>query len=81
MPGVEAKGWQGIMVPAGTPGPIIDKLYTEMKKILALPEIRNQLIETGAEPGGETPEEFAAFIRADRERWRKWIVDAKIEPN
>ena len=81
MPGVEAKGWQGIMVPTGTPRPIIDKLYAEMKKVLALPEIRNQLIETGAEPGGETPEEFAAFIRADRERWKKWIVDARIEPN
>jgi tripartite-type tricarboxylate transporter receptor subunit TctC len=81
MPGVEAKGWQGIMVPAGTPHAIVERLYAEMKKVMATPEIRGQLIDTGAEVGGETPEEFAAFIRADRERWRKWVLDAHIEPN
>jgi tripartite-type tricarboxylate transporter receptor subunit TctC len=81
MPGVEAKGWQGIMVPAGTPRAIVDRLYTEMKKVMAAPDIRNPLVDTGAEVGGETPEEFAAFVQADRERWRKWIIDARIEPN
>ena len=81
MPAVDAKGWQGIMVPAGTPRPVIQRLYSEMKKVMATPEIRNQLIDTGAEPGGESPEEFAAFIHADRERWKKWITDARIEPN
>ena len=81
MPGVEAVGWQGVMVPAGTPRPIVQRLYVETKKVLALPEIRNPLIDTGAEVGGNTPEEFAAFIQADRERWKKWVTDARIEPN
>jgi tripartite-type tricarboxylate transporter receptor subunit TctC len=81
MPGVEAKGWQGVMVPAGTPKPIVDRLYAEMKKVMAMPDIKNPLVETGAEVGGETPEQFAAFIQADRERWKKWITDARIEPN
>ena len=81
MPGVEATGWQGIMVPAGTPRPVVQKLYAETKKVLALPEIRNPLVDTGAEIGGNTPEEFAAFVQADRERWKKWITDARIEPN
>jgi len=48
---------------------------------MAMPDIRNPLVETGAEVGGETPEQFAAFIQADRERWKKWITDARIEPN
>ena len=81
MPGVEAKGWQGIMVPAGTPKPIVDRLYAEMKKVMVMPDIKNPLVETGAEVGGESPEQFAAFIQADRERWKKWITDARIEPN
>jgi tripartite-type tricarboxylate transporter receptor subunit TctC len=80
MPDVDAKGWGGIMVPAGTPRPIVQRLAAEMKKVMASPEIRNQLIETGAEVGGESPEEFAAFVQADRERWKKWITDARIEP-
>ena len=81
MPGVDAKGWQGIMVPTGTPRPIIQRLHTELAKVLAVPELRAQLVDTGAEVGGEAPEEFAAFVAADRERWRKWINDARIEPN
>ena len=80
MPGIEAYGWQGLMVPAGTSRPIVNRLHAEMVKVLNTPEIRNPLIETGAEVGGNTPEEFAAFIRADRERWRKAIADSRIEP-
>ena len=80
MPEVDAKGWGGIMVPAGTPRPIVQRLAAEMKKVMSQPELRNQLIETGAEVGGESPEEFAAYIQADRERWRKWVSDARIEP-
>ena len=81
MPGVEAKGWQGVMVPAGTPRPVIQRLHAELKKVLATPEIRSQIVDTGAEIGGETPEEFAAFIATDRERWKKWIMEAGIQPN
>ena len=81
MPGVEAMGWQGIMVPTGTPRAIVQRLAVETKKVLAIPEIRNQLIDSGAEVGGNTPEEFTAFMQADRDRWKKWITDARIEPN
>jgi tripartite-type tricarboxylate transporter receptor subunit TctC len=81
IPGVEAKGWQGVMVPAGTPRPVVDRLHAEMKKVLATPEIRSAIVDTGAEIGGESPMEFAAFIASDRERWKKWITDARIEPN
>ena len=80
LPLIEGAGWQGVMVPAGTPRPIVNRLHAEVAKILAMPDVRNPLIETGAEVGGNTPEEFAAYIRADRERWKKAIGDAKIEP-
>jgi tripartite-type tricarboxylate transporter receptor subunit TctC len=81
MPGIEALGWQGLMVPVGTPGAIVNRLHAEMVKVLGAPEIRAPLVETGAEVGGNTPEEFAAFIRADRERWKKAIAEARIEAN
>jgi hypothetical protein len=50
-------------------------------RILALPEIRDPIIENGSEIGGNTPEEVAAFIGADRMRWKKALADARIEPN
>jgi tripartite-type tricarboxylate transporter receptor subunit TctC len=81
LPGFEAASWQGILVPAGTPRPIVARLHSEIVRILALPEIRDPIIENGSEIGGNTPEEFAAFIRADRMRWKKALADARIEPN
>jgi tripartite-type tricarboxylate transporter receptor subunit TctC len=78
--GVEGSSWQGIMVPAGTPRPIVNRLHAELVRVMALADVRNSILDTGSEVGGNTPEEFAAFIRADRERWRKAVADAKIEP-
>ena len=69
------------MVPVGTPRPIIQRLQAETAKALATPEIRKQLVETGAVVGGNSTEEFAAFVQADRERWKKALADSKIEPN
>jgi tripartite-type tricarboxylate transporter receptor subunit TctC len=69
------------MVPAGTPRAIVARLHREVVRILQMPEIRDPIVENGSEIGGNTPEEFAAFIRADRERWKKALADARIEPN
>lgn len=81
MPGIEAFAWQGIFLPAGTPREIVLQLQREIVRVVNLPEIRNPIIETGAVVGGSSPEEFAAFIRADRARWKKALADAKMEPN
>jgi tripartite-type tricarboxylate transporter receptor subunit TctC len=81
LPGFEAASWQGLMVPAGTPRAIVARLHREVVRILQMPEIRDPIVENGSEIGGNTPEEFAAFIRADRERWKKALADARIEPN
>jgi tripartite-type tricarboxylate transporter receptor subunit TctC len=77
---IEGSSWQGIMVPAGTPRPIVARLHAEIVRVLNLPDIRASILDTGSEVGGNTPEEFAAFIRADRERWRKAVAEAKVEP-
>jgi tripartite-type tricarboxylate transporter receptor subunit TctC len=81
LPGFEAASWQGVMVPAGTPRVIVARLHAEIVRALAHPDIRDPIVENGSEIGGNTPEEFAAFLRADRLRWKKALADAGIEPN
>jgi tripartite-type tricarboxylate transporter receptor subunit TctC len=78
LPGVEATGWNGICVPAGVPQPVINFLHRELVKALNDRVIREQMISTGANPGGERPDEFAAFIRAEVAKWGKVIKDAGI---
>jgi tripartite-type tricarboxylate transporter receptor subunit TctC len=79
--GVEGKGWMGVMVPLGTPEPIVVRLYTELARILKSPEVVEQWTSTGAEPGGGTPEEFAAYIREEYERWSQIARDRGIKAN
>jgi tripartite-type tricarboxylate transporter receptor subunit TctC len=77
-PGYEASSWYGILAPAGTPREIVMKLNTEFRKALEQPEVRKNLLAEGAEPVGGTPEQFAEYIRAEKERLGKVIRDAKI---
>jgi tripartite-type tricarboxylate transporter receptor subunit TctC len=65
VPGYDFTAWAGIAAPAGTPPPIIGRLYGEMAKILATPEAIQWFESFGIEPGGETPEAFAALVRAE----------------
>ena len=78
LPGVEATGWNGICAPAGVPRPVINLLHREVVKALNDRVIRDQMISTGANVGGERPDEFAAFIRAEFAKWVKVIKDAGI---
>jgi tripartite-type tricarboxylate transporter receptor subunit TctC len=81
LPGIEAFAWQGIFLPAGTPRELVARLQSVIVRVVNMPEIRNPIIETGGEVGGNTPEEFAAFVRADRERWKKAVADANLQAN
>ncbi|HYX90350.1 MAG TPA: tripartite tricarboxylate transporter substrate binding protein [Myxococcaceae bacterium] len=67
--GFEVNGWWGIMVPHGTPQPIIARLSGELGKIMQLPELRERLTSEGSEPVGSTPQRFEAFIRAEIQKW------------
>ena len=80
LPGMEALAWNGIFVPAGTPRPVIDTLHRELVKAYNAPDVKSQVLATGSYVAADTPEEFAAFIRAENEKWGKVIREAKIKP-
>ena len=69
VPGYEATIWLGLMAPAGTPRPVIDKLNTEILKILHSPEVRDGWGKQGAVPMGMSPEQFDKFLREDIAKW------------
>jgi tripartite-type tricarboxylate transporter receptor subunit TctC len=80
IPGYEARGWNGVLAPAGTPHAIIDRLHRELVKIVHSPEFRQILAREGATPVGNTPAEFGAVIRADVAKWAKIIKESGIKP-
>ena len=73
LPGIYASSWYGLMAPAGTPRPIIDKLKAESNHVLKSEEIRKRMAEFGAEIGGGTPEDFGRFIRSEIERYESIV--------
>jgi tripartite-type tricarboxylate transporter receptor subunit TctC len=77
--GYAVTGWYGMYVPAATPREIIGRLHAEMRKALSHPEVRESLARTGNEPVGSTPEEFAAFVRAEMAKWGKVVKSANIK--
>ncbi len=79
LPAYKPKNWQGILVPAGTPKPIIDKLSAEVSKILDMPDIKEKLMNLGAEPFHATPEQMAAQMKSDYAESTKIISTAKIK--
>jgi len=79
LPGYSADSWYGVLAPAGTPKPIIDKLSTEFAKILAMPDTVEFLDKQGVEPFISGPEQFAALMKADFAKWAKVIRTANIK--
>jgi tripartite-type tricarboxylate transporter receptor subunit TctC len=78
VPGYEVVGWNGLVAVAGTPPEIVARLQAEVGKVLRLPEVRERLAALGAEPVGNTPDEFNAFIRAEMTRWGRIIREKGI---
>jgi tripartite-type tricarboxylate transporter receptor subunit TctC len=79
VPDQESEFIQAVLVPAGTPKEIIDKLYREVARVVALPEVKERLAAIGYTPVANTPDEFAAQIKRDVARWAKVIKDAGIK--
>jgi tripartite-type tricarboxylate transporter receptor subunit TctC len=73
VPGFVITAWKGMMVPAGTPDAIVNRLHDAAVKILAKPEFRKRLQDLGAEPLGSTPEQFAAVIKQETASWGKLV--------
>jgi tripartite-type tricarboxylate transporter receptor subunit TctC len=77
-PGLVAINWWGVLIPAGTPRPIVDRLYAETVKALQDPDVKKRFADLGVETVSSTPEQFAAFIRAESEKYAKLIKEANI---
>ena len=80
LPGYEAVGWFGLLAPAATPKSTVEKLSADANRVLADQEIRTRMQAVGADPSGNTPEEFARFIRDDQAKWAKLMREAGIKP-
>ena len=79
VPGYEVTTWYALWAVKGTPQPIIDKMYAEVKKVLAQKDILDIWTSQGADPGGQTPAEFVKFQRAEIEKWAKVVKDAGVK--
>lgn len=79
-PGFDVSSWQGIVVPAGTPQPVVDKLHTVLVKVLGEPGVKEQFAKQGAEAAPTTPQKFGDYISAEITRWKKVAQDAGVKP-
>lgn len=79
MPGFEAVSWGGVLVPANTPKPVVQKLNAEINRILKMPEVREALAKTGSETVGNSPEEFEQYIAFETGKWAKVAKIANIK--
>jgi len=73
VPGYETTIWLGLMAPAGTPRPVLEKLNAEVNKILASAEVRETWGKQGAQPMGMSIDAFDKFLRADVAKWAKVV--------
>ena len=79
VPGYEANNWNGIIAPAGTPRPIIERLHREITGVLKEPVIAERMAAAGLEPIGDTPAEFSAYLLAETDKWGKLVKRAGIK--
>lgn len=79
LPGFDIESWTGILGPAGTPQPIVERLNGEMNKILSAPDTQRRLAELGVEAQPTSPAEFGRFIQAEVAKWGKLVNEAGIE--
>lgn len=81
LPGYDLTIWLGLFAPRGTPPEIVKRLNKEMVDILRVPAMRERLAGQGAEPVGDTPEEFAAYVKTEIARWAAVVREAGIKPD
>ncbi len=79
VPGYEFTGWMGLLAPAATPRAVIARLHAEAARIVHLPDVKARFVIDAADPVGGTPEQFAAFLQSEIERWRKVVKQARIK--
>ena len=80
-PGFEASVWYGLVAPAATPKPIVQKLHAEVQKALQTQEVRERMTAVGGEVVPASAEQFGALIRSERQRYEKLVREANIQPD
>jgi tripartite-type tricarboxylate transporter receptor subunit TctC len=78
LPGFETVAWFGVLAPAGTPQPVIERINREVNAVLAQPDVRERLSASGCDPAPGTPEAFAARVAGDVARWKKLAAEKNI---
>ena len=78
-PQATISNWLGLIAPKGTPPAVVAKLNDAYNKALAMPDIREKIVGPGNEVGGGSPEEFAAFMRSEADRWQKLVKASGIK--
>lgn len=76
--GMVADNWWGVLFPAGTPKPILDRMHADLTKAVASPEVKERFAQLGVEPVSSSPEQFRQFIVSEMARWGKVVKDAGI---
>jgi tripartite-type tricarboxylate transporter receptor subunit TctC len=79
LPGFGFSVWIGVLAPAGTPKPIVDRLNTEINRIVSSPEVKEKFARQGVEVSLTAPDKFQAYLRSEVERWGKVVRDAGIK--
>ena len=79
LPGYEAVGWFGLLAPAATPKASVARASADVNRVLAMSDVREKMLRLGADPAGNTPEEFARFIHDDQAKWSKLMKEAGIK--
>jgi tripartite-type tricarboxylate transporter receptor subunit TctC len=80
VPGYEVSNWWGILAPAATPAPVLERLYKEIGAILDAPETRKRFELEGADVVRMKPAEFTAFVAQETEKWTRVVKEAGIKP-
>jgi tripartite-type tricarboxylate transporter receptor subunit TctC len=79
VPGFEALAWWGVLAPAGTPKPIVDRMHAELTKILAKPDVKEKLSAQGMDITASSPQAFGEFLNKEIDRWAKVVKDHNIQ--
>ncbi len=76
----EVNGWYGVAGPAGMPPALVERLNQDIQRVLKLPDVRERMSTEGASPAGGTPQQFAALVRSEVDKWRRIIQQAGVQP-
>jgi len=80
LPGFDATAWFALFAPRGTSRELVTRIHDDMAAVLQMPDVRQRLLEIGAEPGGQTPDQLAARVRSEIARWQKVAAAVDLKP-